>query len=97
MNQMAPLPTLWDKLLDPETLEQYFNDLATYAQIISLQEKQSPDEYVRENTISLLEAHEKVISGSVRAIQIRYRFEQQEWCDTLIRQKSGVKLVRMAQ
>ena len=97
MNQMEPLPTIWDKLLDPTTLDQYFKDLATHAEIISVQEKQSPTEYVHENTMDLSVALEKVMSGDARAVQIRYCFEEQVWCDTLMQHASGVKLVRMQQ
>jgi hypothetical protein len=97
MNQMEPLPAIWDKLLDATTLDQYFKDLATHAEIISVQEKQSPTEYVQENTMDLSVVREKMISGTTRAVQIRYRFEEQEWCDTLMCQASGVKLIRMVQ
>ena len=97
MNQLEPLPTIWDKLLDPATLDQYFNDLATHAEIIHIKEKQSPTEYVHENTMDLSVALEKVMSGDARAVQIRYRFEEQAWCDTLMHHASGVKLVRMQQ
>jgi hypothetical protein len=97
MNQMEPLPTIWDKLLDAATLDQYFKDLATHAEIISVQEKQSPTEYVHENTVDMAVAREKVMSGTTRAVQIRYRFEEQEWCDTLMCQASGVKLIRTVQ
>jgi hypothetical protein len=97
MNQMEPLPTIWDKILDSATLDQYFKDLAAHAEMISVQEKQSPTEYVHENTMDLSVAREKVMSGNARAVQIRYRFDEQEWCDTLIRKASGVKLIRMLQ
>ena len=97
MNQPEPLPTIWDKLLDSNTLDQYFKDLVTHAEIISVQQKQSPMEYVHENTMDLSVAREKVMSGDARAVQIRYRFEEQEWCDTLMQHASGVKLVRMQQ
>jgi len=97
MNQVEPLPTIWDKLLDPATLDQYFKDLATHAEMISVQQKQSQTEYVHENTIDLSVAREKVMSGDARAVQIRYRFDEQEWCDTLLRHTSGVKLIRMLQ
>ncbi|HQR05520.1 MAG TPA: hypothetical protein PLN21_01795 [Gemmatales bacterium] len=97
MNQLEPLPAIWDKLLDSATLDQYFKDLATYAEIISVHEKQSPSDHVGENPIDLPLAREKMMTGEVRAVQIRYRFEDQEWCDTLLHQALGVKLVRMMQ
>lgn len=97
MNQMEPLPAIWDKLLDPATLDQYFKDLAAHAEMISVQEKQSPTEYVHENSMDLSAAREKVMSGNARAVQIRYRYEELEWCDTLLCKSSGVKLIRMAQ
>lgn len=97
MNQIEPLPTIWDKLLDQATLDQYFKDLATHAEMISVQEKLSPTEYVSENTMDWSEAREKVMSGDARAVQIRYHYDEQEWCDTLMRQVSGVKLIRIAQ
>lgn len=97
MNQVEPLPALWDKLLDLQTLDQYFQDLAKHAQIISIQEKHAATEYVQEGTLDLTAAREKVMAGVTRAVQIRYRFDDQEWCDTLLRQPTGVKLVRMEQ
>lgn len=97
MNQMEPLPAIWDKLLDPATLDQYFKDLAAHAEMISVQEKQSPTEYVHENTMDLPVARERIFSGNACAVQLRYRYDGQEWCDTLMHQASGVKLIRMMQ
>lgn len=97
MNPVEPLPTIWDKLLDPATLDQYFKDLAGHAELISVLEKNSPTDYVEDIPMDLAVAREKVMTGDARAVQIRYRFEAQEWCDTLIRHAAGVKLIRMQQ
>jgi len=31
----------------------------------------------------------------VRGLQLRYRFEEREWCDTLLALDSGVRLIRI--
>jgi hypothetical protein len=91
------LPELHDALLDAATVEQLFQDLAACARISEILPKFSRREMVREagTPLSLEEARELLMSGRVRGLQIRYRYQDADWWDTLMRQPEGVRIVRI--
>jgi hypothetical protein len=91
------LPPLQQSLLDEETLAALFVDLRQCASIIEVIIKQGPRDMALEARPSLDEAETLLRQGKVRGVQVRYRFEQAEWCDTLIATPSGVRLTRIRQ
>lgn len=93
----GPLPELQVSVLDDETLEKLFTDLAACAEIFEVQTKGELHEYSKKAAPSLEEARKLLVEGAVRAIQIRYRFQDADWFDTLMHDPSGVRLCRMRQ
>lgn len=97
MSDAAPkLPVLQQTVLDAATLEALFRDLAQCTQILGVIPKGAPQAYAAEKGISLDAAREGLVSGAFRGVQVRYRYENQEWCDTLLATPAGVRLVRIS-
>jgi len=89
------LPDLQDTNLDTATIDTLFADLASCAQILSVVPKAARG-LVANKTISLDAARDGLQDGTFRAVQIRYRFENREWCDTVIPVlEGGARLVRI--
>lgn len=89
------LPPLWQANFTDETLDQYFVDLASSAEGISVQAKADPRKYSSGDPLTLNVAHDRLKAGDIRGIQIHYRYDNREWTDTLIRLPDGYRLVRM--
>lgn len=90
------LPALQQTLLDAPTLEALFRDLAQCTQILAVIPKGAPQAYATDRGIDLDAARTGLASGVYRGVQVRYRYDRQEWCDTLIATPGGVKLVRIS-
>lgn len=90
------LPALQQTVLDAPTLDALFRDLAQCTQILGVIPKGAPQAYATDRGISLEAAREGLASGAFRGVQVRYRYEKQEWCDTLLATPSGVRLVRIS-
>lgn len=88
------IPTLHQAELDPATLAQLFRDLTDHAEVMGISAKGGPTAYAGGDTLDLTTAHAALMAGAVRGVQIRYRYADEEWWDTLIRLPSGVRLVR---
>lgn len=91
MNETEPaLPDVWTAHLDNGACDQLLSELQTQASILSIREKQSALQYSKDG----LSPVERFKTGQSYAIQICYLFQGKEWCDTLVRQPTGIKLVR---
>lgn len=89
------IPELQDTTLSAATVETLFADLAACAQVLSIVPKAAPG-FVPGKSIPLAAAQAGLQDGSFRAVQIRYRFEAREWCDTLMpAPDGGTRLVRI--
>ena len=95
MSSPLQLPPLQVTVLDASTLAQLFSDLETCATGVTVQPRTRPD--LPPALISLAEAQVQLASGSLRGVQIRYRYEGGSWCDTLITQPAGTRLVRICE
>jgi hypothetical protein len=90
------LPELQQAALDSATLDALFVDLASCAHVLSVVPKRASRSMVEESPIDLAAACAGLRDGSLRGVQIRYRFEGREWCDTLQRLPDGpFRLVRI--
>lgn len=90
------LPDLQQTVLDTPTLDALFADLAAHAKVLSVVPKRAPSAMVEERTVTLTDAREGLRSGTFRGVQVRYRFENHEWCDTLVAMPGGTaRLVRI--
>ncbi|MBK9992313.1 MAG: hypothetical protein IPP19_16735 [Verrucomicrobia bacterium] len=97
MSETAPkLPALQQTVLDEATLDALFRDLAQCTQILAVIPKGAPQAYAAERGIDLEAARAGLASGIFRGVQVRYRYDGQEWCDTLLATPGGVRLVRIS-
>lgn len=90
-----PLPAVQQAVLDPATLEALFCDLAQCTQILAVVPKTAGRSQVQERSIALAAARTGLDSGAYRGVQIRYHYQSQEWCDTLMATPGGIRLVRI--
>ena len=89
------LPEVLEGLLDDEQLGQYFSDLAANAEVSGVLVKGRSSQRSSPDPVPLAEAQRLLCGAEVFGVQIRYRLQDRFWCDTLLREKSGVRVVRM--
>lgn len=89
-----PLPELWRSVLDNDMLETLLSDLAKVDRV-QVVIRQAAMEHVREAKaiFDLDQARAALTAG--KAVQLRYRWENAEWWDTLTPSPAGINLVRM--
>ncbi|WP_437475844.1 hypothetical protein WME75_24615 [Sorangium sp. So ce1014] len=96
-----PLPPLQEAVLDEATLEQLFLDIVGAAELVSVSLKAGATARAGDRPRAgsggdeLALARRALGDGTALGVQIRYRFGGSEWCDTLLRLPSGVRLVRV--
>ncbi|WP_437520279.1 hypothetical protein WME79_26305 [Sorangium sp. So ce726] len=95
------LPPLQEAVLDEETLDQLFFDIAEAAELVSVSFKAGATARAGDlpragsGSGELALARRALRDGTALGVQIRYRFAGSEWWDTLLRIPSGVRLVRV--
>jgi len=90
------LPELTEGVLDEPTLERLFEDLAACTEVLGILVKTAEhDRAAGAASPSLAEAREALRRRTVRGVQIRYRYQGAEWCDTLLAAPAGVRIVRV--
>ena len=89
------LPELTQAVLDPATLDALFRDLTACTEILAVVPKVSAQAMTEPVAIDLAAARIGLASGRFRGVQIRYRYEFKEWCDTLLAAPAGLRLVRV--
>ncbi|MGI9473665.1 MAG: hypothetical protein ACR2NZ_19135 [Rubripirellula sp.] len=77
-----------------EQVGQLFLDLAAGAEVEHVQIRLSADRPSADQRVTLQDASDAFHRGEATAIQIRYRFEGQVWCDTLMVRPTEVRIVR---
>lgn len=96
---LSQLPPLREALLNDEQIDQLFSDIGCLATEVSLMQR--PVGAARANaqianSIDQLEfAKCALLSGKMPRVQIRYRWQNALWIDTLARQVDGVRLIRI--
>lgn len=89
-----PLPELQDAVISTAELEVLFADLASHAEIGAIVLKGAATERAA-GTATLEDAQAALVAGTVRGVQIRYRFDGTGWWDTLLCVPGGFRVVRM--
>jgi hypothetical protein len=89
------LPQLQDAILDPEMLEQLFQDIQRCTVVDEVQLKGGPMVMVSGQAVPLDEARSALHEGRVLGIQIRYWYNGAHWWDTLMRTPKGIRLIRI--
>ncbi len=96
MSELA-LPKVQEAILDEATLDRLFFDVAHVAELLEVVTKGAPEAHAADPTAPdrLERAREALRAGRAFGVQLRYRFADTEWWDTLMRVPGGVKLVRI--
>lgn len=87
-------PELQQATLDPATFEQLFADLATHTEVLGIHAKGRATAYAGSEQLDLSSARTALLAGTVRGVQIRYRYQEVEWWDTLLASAGAIRLVR---
>lgn len=87
-------PQLFQSELNPDEVEALFADLSLGAEVTHVQVKMKLGIGAADSKMTLTDAQGLLRLGQVAAIQIRYRYEQQDWCDTLMVLPHAVRIVR---
>lgn len=94
MNSEGNQPEMLEAQWDRDQVNALFDDLSAGAQVEHVQVRSSARGGPNDRAVTLEEARELFDSQDAKAIQIRYRFEEDTWCDTLMVQSDTVKIIR---
>jgi hypothetical protein len=89
------LPPLQQTVLDVATADALFRDLAACADILAVIPKHGPRQHSTHDVTTLEQARTRLSAGLLLGVQIRYRYQGETWCDTLLRRPAGLTLVRI--
>ena len=96
-NENHPLPELHEGLLDNAGLAALIRDIGTLGEGLEVVTKGGQVARATPGPVSLDEAHDRLRGRELRAVQFRYRFDKDEWWDTVTAVPNGFKLVRIRQ
>jgi hypothetical protein len=90
-------PPLHEAVLTESLLLELFDDIAACTDIREVLVKRGPKAKVCDNEVlSLTDARDALLSGSVPAVQLRYVYEGSDWWDTIMAVPGkGYRLVRV--
>ncbi len=86
-----PLPDLDDGVLDDAGLDALLTDLAALGEDLEVRCKGAD---VHSAPSTLAESAAALRAGSVRAMQVSYRYDGRRWVDTVMRAPEGWRVVR---
>ena len=89
------LPELHEGTLDFQELNQYRKDLNDYAKIQEIIIKNNRLQMTNSKTNDLDSTIELLMCRTVNGIQIRYHWDDLNWCDTLLWKNSSIRLIRI--
>jgi hypothetical protein len=89
------LPELQGALLDAATVRQLFEDIEHCTEVTEIIPKSASRTFVSETKITLADAREQLLSGQLKGMQIRYRYQGGDWWDTLLPVEDRFRLVRI--
>jgi hypothetical protein len=93
---LTPLPQLQRAAVDDSLLDALVTDLSALTEILCVIPKAEPGR-VAVTSIPLEEGVNLLRAGSLRGLQVRYRYEGDEWWDTLLQTPNGIRLTRIKQ
>lgn len=96
MTTEPTLPELHQTILTPETVRDLFADLKACTEVFAVMPKAGPG-YVTPEDIGLTEGEALLVEGALRGLQIRYRYQNEEWWDTLINRDGQIHITRIQQ
>lgn len=99
MNPAVATVPLHEALLDDATVDQLFFDVAQTGALLGVSLKGGAralaEAAAGTPTDELARARALLRSGVVAGVQLRYRHQDREWWDTLLRVAGGVRLIRI--
>lgn len=95
MTESIALAQVQEAVLDDGTLQQLFFDLSQLAQIVEVRLKAAERAYATDSAPTLEAARHAVATRDALAVQLRYRYRNAEWIDTILRVDGGFRLVRV--
>jgi ferredoxin-type protein NapG len=90
-----PFPHMNQAELSNDEVGQLLNDIDQYAELLLVNLKSNTRSFTPEQRLGLEDARAAIESRSARGVQLRYRYEGDEWWDTLMLQPDGARLVRV--
>jgi len=92
------LPELQDATIDAAVVIALFDDIDQCAELREILVKGAPQALSGQETPHTLEsARDALLQGEIRAVQLRYTYENTPWCDTITVLPRGFHLIRMEQ
>lgn len=89
------LAELQDEIIDDAILCCLFEDLEALADIREVRVKGASDRHAQDRPVEPGRALELLLARRVRGAQLLYEYDGRAWCDTVIRQKEGHRLIRI--
>lgn len=89
------MPDVHQADIAPETLDELLRDVEVAAELLGVTVKGGPRRRAADAPVSLAEARQLLTRGSVRGVQLRYRYEGVQWWDTVLRTDGGYRVVRV--
>ena len=92
----APLPDLNQAMLDWAGVEALLRDIESCAQVTEIIPKAAAEGYVNDQQqLTLADARRLLEARAVRGLQLRYRYDNADWWDTLMVLPDGFRLLRI--
>jgi hypothetical protein len=96
----SQFPQLREAMLTTDQVEELFSDIQQFATDVTFVRKLSVGKNQRttgaDSTAQLSSVKVSLLTGKLARLQIRYRWQSETWIDTLERQGSNFRLVRIA-
>lgn len=89
------LPPLQQTILDVATTDALFRDLAACTRVQAVLPKYARNQHTGPDSLTLEQARVRLAAGLLLGVQIRYAYDGDTWCDTLLRRPAGLTLVRI--
>ncbi len=93
-NEASEQPEILEATWDRQQVCRFFHDLQHGAEVRHVQVRNSSGDGPSEMAVTLEQARELFDAGHVQAIQIRYDFDEQGWCDTLMILPDAIRIIR---
>lgn len=89
------LPEMTEAVLSDDEVAALVRDLHSLTEVDEIILKAGPGSADDESQPSLDEAAQLLLERNVRGVQIRYRYDDARWMDTLMPTAEGIRLVRI--
>ena len=90
-----PLPEMSDAVLGDDEVAALMRDLRALTKIDEIIVKSGPGRADDAKQLTLDDAAQMLFERTVRGVQIRYRYDESLWMDTLMPVAEGIRLVRV--